>query len=293
MNASVQREVVPGTSVTFSYFRRDYRNMIWSDNIAIDPSDYTKYTVQNPYDTSKTVDIYNLSPAKATASNVLDQNSTSNKRIYSGYDLSFQSRMKGLNIFGGFSMGHTIMNTCQTEDPNNLAFCDQSDLGIPMYKQFKLNGSYTLPLKITVAASIQSYNGDARNGSYDNVFIPATSMVDPSLRVTWNVARADFLAATAKAGYNNGAGVALTQSSVNVQLVAPGTQLLPRQNQADIRLKRPFQIGRLQIEGQFDAYNAFNSGPILSEVQTFGPNLFRPASILQGRLLRLGVQLKW
>ena len=108
MNASVQRELMPGTSVTFSFFRRDYRNMIWYDNIAIDPSDYTKYTVQNPYDTSKTVDIYNLNPAKATAFNLLDQNSDQNKRIYTGYDIGFQSRLKGLNIFGGFSMGHTI-----------------------------------------------------------------------------------------------------------------------------------------------------------------------------------------
>jgi hypothetical protein len=292
MNASLQREVVPGTSVTFSYFRRDYRNMIWSDNVAIDPSDYTKYTVQNPYDPTKTVDIYNLNPAKSTAFNLLDQNST-NTRVYTGYDVSFQSRIKSLNIFGGFSMGRTITNVCQTEDPNNLAYCDQSQLSIPFYKQFKLNGSYALPLKIQISASIQSYNGDARNGSYDNLFIPATSMIDPSLRVTWNVAKADFLAATAKAGYNNGAGVNLTQSSVNVQLVAPGTQLLPRQNQADIRLKRPFNFGRLQVEAQFDAYNAFNSGAILSEVQTYGSALFRPASILQGRLIRLGAQLRW
>ena len=68
--------------------------------------------------------------------------------------------------------------------------------------------------------------------------IPATSMVDPSLRVTWNMARADFLAATAAAGYNNGAGVALTQSSVNVSLVAPGAKLLDRQNQARSALRR-------------------------------------------------------
>ena len=87
--------------------------------------------------------------------------------------------------------------------------------------------------------------------------------------------------------------MALTQSSVKIQLVAPGTVRLDRQNQADIRVRRPFQLGRVQLEGQFDAYNAFNSGAVLSEVQTFGPNLFKPASILQGRLLRLGVQLKW
>jgi hypothetical protein len=190
-------------------------------------------------------------------------------------------------------MGRTVTNTCQVEDPNFLNYCDQTSLSIPMYKQFKLNGSYNLPLKITIAASIQSYNGDARNGSYDTLFIPATSMVDPSLRAIWSVDRPTFLAATAAAGYNNGAGVALTQSSITAQLVAPGTVQLPRQNQADIRLKRPFQFGRVNVEAQFDAYNAFNSGAILSEVQTFGPNLFKPASILQGRLLRFGLQLKW
>ncbi len=291
MNASIQREVVPGTSVTFSFKRRDYRNQFWSDNILINPSDYTKYTVASPLDASKTVDIYNLNPAKATAFSGFDSNST-NKRYYNGYDISFQSRLKGLNIFGGYSAGHTIAVTCQTEDPNNLAYCDQSDYDIPMYSQFKLNGSYQLPWKVSVAATIQSYNGDARNGSYDGA-IPATSMVDPSLRVTWNVARADFLAATAKAGYNNGAGVPLTQSSVNIQLAEPGQKLLGRQNQADIRLKRTFQLGRLSLEAQADAYNAFNSGVVLQRVQTVGARLDVPSSILQGRLFRLGLQTRW
>ena len=85
----------------------------------------------------------------------------------------------------------------------------------------------------------------------------------------------------------------LTQSSVNIQLIAPGTKLLDRQNQVDFRLKRPFNLGRLQLEGQFDAYNAFNSGVVLTTVQTFGTALDRPATILQGRLIRLGLQARW
>ncbi len=291
MNASVQREVIPGTSVTFSFKRRDYRNLIWSDNTLVNPSDYTKYTIASPLDASKTVDVYNLAASKATAFSAVDSNSD-NKRYYNGYDIGFQSRIKGLNIFGGYSAGHTIAVTCQTEDPNNLNYCDQSQYDIPMYSQFKLNGSYQLPWKISVAATIQSYNGDARNGAYDGS-IPATSMVDPSLRVTWNMSRADFLAATAKAGYNNGAGVPLTQSSVNVQLQEPGQKLLGRQNQADIRLKRTFQLGRLSLEGQADAYNALNTGVVLQRVQTFGSRLDVPSSILQGRLFRLGLQARW
>jgi hypothetical protein len=295
MNASVQREVIPGTSVTFSFVRRDYHNLIWSDNVLINAADYTKYTIQNPYDTSKTVDVYNLSSAKASALSLLDNNSDQNRRYYNGWDVNFQSRMKGLNVFGGFSSGHTISITCETEDPNNTTYCDQSLYDIPMYNQFKLNGSYMLPWKLQIAATFQSYNGDARNGSNDAA-IPATSMVDPSLRVIWNMSRADFLARTALAGYNNGQGVALTQSSVNVQLIEPGSKRLDRQNQADIRLKRTFTFGRLQAEAQFDAYNAFNSGVVLSRVQTFALTnsaLDRPASILQGRLIRIGTQLRW
>jgi hypothetical protein len=292
MNASVQRELMPGTSVTFSFVRRDYHNLIWSDNVLVDFSDYTKYTVQNPYDPSQTVDIYNLDRSKASAFSRVDKNSDDNRRYYNGFDVNFQSRVNGLNIFGGFSAGHTITQTCQTDNPNNLAYCDQTQYDIPYYKTFKLNGSYTLPWQLQVAATFQSYNGDARNGTYDGS-IGATSMVDPSLRVTWNVSRAAFLAATRAAGYNNGNGVALTQSSVNVPLIPPGTKFLDRQNQADLRLKRVFTFGRVQVEGQVDAYNAFNSGVILSRVQTYGSALDRPASILQGRLIRFGAQLRW
>ena len=288
MNASLQREVVPGTSVTLSFVRRDYKKIVWSDNLAIDPSDYAKFTVANPLDASKTVDIYNLNPAKATAINILDSNS-GNSRAFTGLDLNFQSRMKGLNVFGGVSAGHQVTKTCQVEDANFLPYCDQSQYDIPMYTQFKLNGSYTLPFKIMVSASVQSYNGDARNATVDGVILAT----DPSLRVIWPVDRATFLAATRTAGYNNGAGATLTQSTVNVQLIAPGSKLLRRHNQVDLRLKRPIEIGGLRLEGQFDVYNALNSGVILTQVQTFGSALDRPATILQGRLIRFGLQARW
>ena len=54
------------------------------------------------------------------------------------------------------------------EDPNFLNYCDQSQYDIPMYTQFKLNGSYNLPWKFMISASVQSYNGDARNSTVDD-----------------------------------------------------------------------------------------------------------------------------
>ncbi len=280
MNASIQRQLLQGTSVTAAFVRRDYRNLIWSDNRAINPSDYTLFKVPSPLNPAVTVPIYNLDPAKATAFDVLDQNSSSNRRVFTGVDINFQSRAKGLNIFGGVTAGHTVANTCEVEDPNFLLYCDMGQYRIPFYTQFKLNGSYSLPYKLQVSASLQSYNGDARNASVDGTI----AAIDPSLRVIWNVDRTTF---------RNLTGANLTQSSVNVQLVDPGSKLLARHNQVDLRFRRPLEIGKVSLEAQFDAYNALNSGVVLSAVQTYGTALDRPASILQGRLIRLGMQAKW
>jgi carboxypeptidase family protein len=279
-NVSVQREIIPGSSVTFSYFRRDYQNLIWSDNILIDPNDYTLFNIPDPRNNNLTVPIYNLNPAKASASNILDANSSSNYRKYTGYDINFNSRMKGLTMFGGVSFGHQVSNTCQVEDANFLRFCDQSKLDIPYYTQIKLSGSYMLPYRLQVSGTFQSYPGDARNATMDTLI----AAEDPSLRVNWQVDRTTF---------KNLTGATLTQSQVVIPLDPPGTKRLDRQNQLDIRLKRAFTVGKFNFEAQADAYNALNTGVVLTRVQTFGPNLDRPASILQGRLIRLGLQAKF
>lgn len=279
-NVSVQRELIPGTSVTFSYFRRDYKNLVWSDNLLIDASDYTPFDVPDPRGNGDLVTIYNLNPAKASALDILDQNSSSNYRKYTGYDISFNSRLSGVTLFGGVSLGHTISNTCEVEDANFLRYCDQASLDIPYYTQIKLSGSYALPYALQVSGTFQSYPGDARNSTVDGTI----AAVDPSLRVNWNVSQATFKALT---------GATLTQSSVNVPLNGPGTKLLDRQNQLDVRLKRTFTLGKVSLEAQADAYNALNTGVVLTRVQTFGSALDRPASILQGRLIRLGIQAKF
>jgi hypothetical protein len=80
---------------------------------------------------------------------------------------------------------------------------------------------------------------------------------------------------------------------VTVPLNAPGTKFLSRQNQLDIRLRRSFTVNRVTLEAQADAYNFLNTGVVLSSVQTYGTALDRPASILQGRLFRFGMQAKF
>jgi hypothetical protein len=42
-----------------------------------------------------------------------------------------------------------------------------------------------------------------------------------------------------------------------------------------------------------ELYNLLNSSVVLNETQTFGPALGRPLLTLQGRMMRLGAQLKF
>ena len=48
----------------------------------------------------------------------------------------------------------------------------------------------------------------------------------------------------------------------------------------------------VEFEGQFDAYNHFNSRVLLTRVQTFGSALHRPATNLQARLIRQRFQMR-
>ena len=41
---------------------------------------------------------------------------------------------------------------------------------------------------------------------------------------------------------------------------------------------------------QFDIFNAFNSNPVLAAVTSFGPTVYRPNTIMQGRLFQIGSQ---
>jgi hypothetical protein len=85
----------------------------------------------------------------------------------------------------------------------------------------------------------------------------------------------------------------LTQASITVPLLVPGTKYLKRWNQVDVRLARKFVVSKVKMQGQFDMFNILNSSSILGTVESFGSTLDRPNAILQGRLFAVGVQMNF
>ena len=281
----VQREIITGVSLSAGWVHRDFERIFWTDNTLISPSDYTVVNIPNPLNASETIPIYNLNPAMRGLVQQVDKNSDKNTRTYNGVDFGFTARIRGGNVYGGTSIGRQLTSSCQVEDPNSQRYCDLRLLDIPYSTQFKVAGAYPLPYGVQLSGSWQGYPGTVGGTArQDSVYDPALNRIpDTSLNVNYIVTTAILRATNPTA--------TLTQASVTVPLLVPGTKYLDRWNQVDVRLAKKFQVRKVKMQGQFDMFNVLNGSNILSSNEAFGSTLDRPTAILQGRLLAVGMQM--
>ena len=86
----------------------------------------------------------------------------------------------------------------------------------------------------------------------------------------------------------------LGQSSLSVAPAYNGFYRYSATDLLDMRFGRVFQIReKLKVEPVLDLYNILNSNTITSEVTTVGSKYGEPSAILEGRLLRLGFELRF
>jgi hypothetical protein len=93
---------------------------------------------------------------------------------------------------------------------------------------------------------------------------------------------------------------ALTLSSVTVGpttsnpspgLNAPGTLYYPRLNQIDLKFSKSLRYRNRKIVPELGIFNATNSATVLSQNNVFGPLLNQVQTVLDGRVVRFGVQI--
>ena len=276
---SVQRQLIPGMSISGGYARRDYNNIYFTQNLTTQPlgtpvtNGWTLYQIPDPRGASfPTLPIYSQN-STATAVNQLDQVSPNNKRYTNGFDVGFQSRVLGGNVFGGASWGKQILVTCDVQDPNSLQYCDQSAYGMPYRGTAKMSGNYPLPLGFQISGTLQSYAGGSTSGGG----------ADSSQNINYSVSTSIFKTATGQT-----ANFASGTTSVSLKLVQPGTVYLPRVTSMDLRLSKRITVGRYKLEGRVDGFNILNANPITSNTQTYGAKLGQVTGILTGRLIQVG-----
>jgi len=62
----------------------------------------------------------------------------------------------------------------------------------------------------------------------------------------------------------------------------------------DMRFAKWFNLGGAKkVSIQFDIFNMLNNNPVLAAVTTFGPTVYRPNTIMQGRLMQIGSQFNF
>jgi hypothetical protein len=254
-NLTLQHELRPGLGVSFAYNRREFHNVVWTDNLATTLADYALITIPDPRGTG-TLPVYSLAANKLSLVDEFDSNSNSNTTNYNGFDFSVNARFpSGLNVFGGTSTGRSTGVNCEVESPNSLRFCDTTK-GIPMRTTFKMSGSYPMPYGFKLGAVFQHLLGSTQTLTYS-----VGSAIAPGLTV----------------------------SSVTVTLIPPGSAYYDGVNQLDLTVGRTFRTARARITPKVEAFNLMSVNTVTSRVTAFGSSLGLPTGIVPARIVRFGL----
>jgi hypothetical protein len=276
----VQQQLMPRVSMDVAYFRRVYGNLLVTDNVALAPADYDRYSITVPVDArlpnsgSVISDLYDLKPEKVAGgvpSNNLQtfaKNYGDQIEHWNGTDVNFNARLpRGVILQGGFSTGRVTTDNCDVvtklDNPSTL-YCHVEGNWLT---DVKAVGSYLIPrVDVRLSGTFQSIAGAPISASY----IVQNAEVQKTL----------------PRGLSGG------RTTVSVNIVEPNTMYVERINQVDLRFSKLFKWGRSRVTGNLDLYNAFNNDTILTQSNAYG-NWQQPFSLILGRFVKLGAQLEF
>jgi hypothetical protein len=329
-NVGATHELVRGVSVAFDWFHNLQEQVMEQNNIlhpgtyangSVTNASYRPLTVFSPIDGTPLTVYDPINATVSRAQSFLITNDPNLTQVYNAFEFNFNARLPhGARIFGGTATDRAVANTCASAatNPNFLItigstnYCDQSASGIPWRTQVKLAATYPLPwFGVIVSGAYQGlpgYQVGTQSLTAGGAGAPNFSLIS-GRGSYWAVSGTTRYAScpgnSASQGCVVGALVApgLVSSPVNVPLVPPGTELLPRLNQVDFSIAKRVKVGRLTLDPKIDLFNAFNSAAYFTDrTEAFTPTAtpgvsggtyLYPGSILQGRLLRIAAVVNW
>jgi hypothetical protein len=276
-SAEISHEILPRVAISGAYFRRWFGNFTVTDNLAVAPSDFNRFTVavsdpRLPGGGVTLNDLYDVTPAKfGLVNNLVTDASKFGKQLqhFNGADVTLSVRLPNGSAQGGVSRGTLMTDSCDVtpkiDSPSTL-YCHQEDTRT----QLKFLGSYTIPrVAVQVGATFQSVAGPVVAANYA---VP-NALVQPSL----------------------GRPLAGAAANVTVNLIEPFTAFGDRINQLDVRLAKVLTLDGRRLQVGVDLYNALNSSVVQTENATFTPGgSWRvPTLILDARLIKFSAQLNF
>jgi hypothetical protein len=303
--AGIQHELLPRVSMSANWYRRSFHRLRVTDNLLRTMDDYQPYEVFHPI-TGQPFTIYDVTTAALRRVENFDTNSDGRRHVYNAFDVGINTRLPGgALLFGGFVTERNLRNVCDEPDnPNNLLYCDDSQNDIPYRPGLKLSGTLPLPWGVSVSGTWQDLAGrplGLTTTTANKISGPGYGDTGSPVGTNWFLNNATRYPADCPSPCPAGqlvfpAGARrLTSASLTLPLVAPGTEFLPRLRQLDLSLAKSFDVRSLRFQGQVDLFNAFNANTEVAYRSTLyaTSSYLQPASVLQARMVRLGLQLRW
>ena len=282
-SVSIQHELFPRVAITGGYYRRQFYNLQFTQNRALNPDvNFTPFQVvvpvhpNNPGGGGQVITMYNLN-AQVVNDNVTTW-STANTRVYNGFEMSVNARLPRGFAFGAITSERTETSNCTDlvgSNPNtpvaginNRAFCNQSP---PFRTLYKGSAGFTLPFSVNVSGSFQARYGIPKGADYVYTCSAAQRAATGCTPLT--------------------AGV----TSLTVTVVNPATIFYPYVYTNDFRIARQFRQGRMRLEPFVEIFNLLNLSTTLTVNETISDNSRwnEPTAVLQGRRFQIGGRLDW
>ena len=299
---SLEHQIYPRASVTVAYTRRSFQSFSVVDNLALQASDLTPFSIVAPSDRRLpggggylVSGLYDVVPEKSgQVSNLVADSARYGNwhQYFNGLDVIVNVRAgRNFTFVGGTSTGQTVADNCDvraslpelaTSTMGTSAFgagllgsavtpvSPYCHVAFGILTQLRGLSTYLVPkVGVQLAATLQSKPGAMLAANY----AAPNSDVVPSL----------------------GRNLSGNAANVTVNLVPPGAMYGDRINQLDFRVAKVLRFGRSRSMVALDLYNALNSSAVLTYNNTFVPGgtWLQPLTILTPRFLKITAELNF
>jgi hypothetical protein len=300
LGVSLQQQIGRRSSVDVTYTRRWFHGFSVADNLALEPSDLTPFSLVAPIDPRLpggggyvVSDLFDVVPQKAGQVDNLVADSSGYGRwsqYFNGVDVTINGRFgNGLTLVGGTSTGQTVADNCDVRA--HLPELATTNMGTSAFGASLANSAVTTSSPychvaygwLTQLRGLTSYTVPRVD-----VLLSATFQSKPGALLAANYAAPNSVVAPSL-----GRDLSGNAPNVTVNLVAPGTMYGDRINQLDFRVARTLRYGRSRTLLALDIYNALNSSAVLTYNNAFVPGgtWLQPLTILTPRFFKITAEI--
>ena len=291
---NLQQQLIPRVALTAGYNRRWWGNYRVTDNRAVAPQDYERWTITAPQDArlpgggGYPVDVYTLTSAAAArpADNYITFETDfgdARTHYWHGVDFDVNARLQnGLIFQAGTTTGRTVIDTCDTSvnidnpDPRNCRSVD------PWETTLRGLASFTVPkIDVLISATMRSQPALQLSANYlvPNTVVQSLLGRIPPGGLANGTTSVALLDAGAQAGEN--------------RLYAEN-----RRNQVDMRFAKILRFGGRRLDIGVDLNNLLNTNYATAYEAQYsfngtGGSWNNPTTILAPRFVRLNFTLNY